>query len=58
MSEVDVVSRATAGPAAVDMAAVDTATADTAIEVSERVWLSRLRLNPRHADSAGAMRDA
>jgi CRISPR system Cascade subunit CasE len=24
----------------------------------EQVWLSRVRLNPRHADSAGAMRDA
>lgn len=67
MREVDVVSRATAESAVdaafVDTATVDTATAgtasaDTAIEVSERVWLSRLRLNPRHADSAGAMRDA
>jgi CRISPR system Cascade subunit CasE len=26
--------------------------------VTEQVWLSRVRLNPRHADSAGAMRDA
>lgn len=26
--------------------------------MSERVWLSRVRLDPRHADSAGALRDA
>ena len=38
---------------------VSTANGVTAArEVSERVWLSRVRLNPRHADSAGAMRDA
>ncbi|HEU5332642.1 MAG TPA: type I-E CRISPR-associated protein Cas6/Cse3/CasE [Actinocrinis sp.] len=40
--------------------AMSTATGNAATETaaSERVWLSRVRLNPRHADSAGAMRDA
>ena len=52
----DALNAASAASAVTTTTTADTATAATKID--GRVWLSRLRLNPRHADSAGAMRDA